>query len=647
MSLPTEYQQFVFKRTYSRWLNDEGRRESWDETVDRFKEFFSDRVPEGLEDWFESTIEGIRNTEAMPSMRAFWTAGDALNFDNICGFNCAYTVIEKPKDFAEILYILMNGTGVGFSTEKKYVNKLPKVWDIEFEDRREATTDPFAPKEDPDIVVGDSKQGWAEAFHELLKQLYKGHIPCIDYSEIRAKGEPLKTFGGRASGPQPLKDLFDFAIETFQEAKGRRLTTLEAYDLVTMTAEIVVAGGVRRSATINLSDLDDEKIATAKEGKFWEEHPHRALSNNSALYHGKPDEQTFMEEWVNLMKGGNGERGIVNRQGLKKHLDQREGVNRELDHDFGVNPCGETILRPRQFCNLTEAVVRPDDNLTDLKEKVMKATFLGMLQGTLTDYNFIDDEWAENQKEERLLGVSLTGLRDHPVIGEKSSTAKEWLTQLRILARDTAERLAKEFEVNVPTTITTVKPSGTVSQVVNSASGIHPRFSRYYIRRVRVASDDPIADLLAHEGIPYEPEVGETIEDADTLVFEFPVETPETSVRRGEKTAIEQLEYWKMVKEAWTEHNPSQTIYIKEGEWVDVAKWIYDNFEMMTGISFLPYDGGNYELAPYEVITKSEYEDRKEKTPSINWDNLAVFEKVDRTKGSQEYACTGGECSIV
>jgi len=634
--LPTNYREFIFKRSYSRWLEDEGRREEWDETVSRFRNFFASRVPIELSKEFEEAIEGLRNFESMPSMRALWTAGEALDFDNVCGYNCAYTILESPKDFAEILYILMNGTGVGFSVERQYINRLTEVPEVLAHNNFEGA----------DIVVGDSKQGWAEAFLTVLEYLYIGTIPTIDYSEIRPKGARLKTFGGRASGHEPLKDLFEFTIESFKNARGRKLNSLEVYDIVTKTAEIVMVGGVRRSATISLSNLSDDRMANAKQGEFWIHNPQRSLSNNSVAYTEKPEIERFMKEWMNLATSGTGERGIVNREGLRKHIED-QGVGRDLDHDFGVNPCGETILRPRGLCNLSEVVVRPEDTFDDLKAKVKKAVFIGMLQSTLTDFNFISDEWKENQEEERLLGVSLTGMKDHHILGQNTSQSRNFFKWLKNIARNKATRIAELMDINVPVGITVVKPSGTVSQLVNSASGIHPRHSQYYIRRVRIASGDPLCEFLRATGVPHHPEVGQDMETANTFVFEFPIKSPEASVIRGDETALEQLEYWKTVKTHWTEHNPSQTVYVKEDEWLEVGAWVYKNWDLVTGLSFLPYDGGVYKLAPYEEVDEEGYEALVDKMPDIDWEAFSRYENKDNTEGSREYACVGGACDIV
>lgn len=630
--LQTPYQEFIYKRTYSRWLEDEQRRETWSETVARYKEFFKKRVPREFEEEFEKAIDDVYNLRVMPSMRALWTAGPALERDNVAGYNCAYTVIESPRDFAEILYILMCGTGVGFSTERQYINKLPVVPDV-------------LHRVDDVIVVEDSRIGWAKAFYNLLNYLYDGEIPRIDYSRIRPKGARLKTFGGRASGPEPLKQLFDFTLNIFQNARGRKLNSLECYDIVCMTASIVIAGGVRRSATINLSNLSDQRMKHAKDGQFWIDNPQRTLSNNSVAYTEKPDITVFMEEWMNLMKSGTGERGIVNRQGLKI---QAAHIGRDCGYEFGVNPCGEVILRPRQFCNLTEVVVRPDDDLDSLLRKATSATILGVLQSTLTDFRFLSDEWKKNVEEERLLGVSLTGLRDHPILSAHSDKAKRWLASLRRQTRDVAVLWSSVLGINTPKAITSVKPSGTVSQLVDSSSGIHPRFSQYYIRRVRVASSDPLAKFLIDQGVPYYPEVGQDWNSCTTVVFEFPMKAPEGAVIRGTETAIEQLEYWKMIKEYWTDHNPSNTIYVKPDEWLEVGAWVYKNFNIVTGLTFFPYDNGVYQLAPYEEIDEETYNKLVKTMPEeIDWDRLNEYEKEDTTTGAREWACSGDKCEIV
>lgn len=629
----TPYQEFIYKRTYSRWDEELGRREDWVETVERYEMFFSERVPSFLLQDFWGAIDSVGNLEVMPSMRALWTAGTPLELENVSGYNCAYTVIESPRDFAEIMYILMCGTGVGFSVERQYINKLPEVPKYLNEGNHFITE-----------YVEDSREGWAESYLYLLTKLYEGVIPPVDYSKIRPKGSPLKTFGGRASGPEPLKQLVDFTIRTFQGAKGRKLNSLEVYDLVTMIANVVIAGGVRRSATISLSNLSDRRMAHAKDGQFWIENPHRALSNNSVAYTEKPDMTTFMEEWSNLMKSGSGERGIVNRVALKESA-KKSG--RDPNYDFGVNPCGEIILRPRQFCNLTEVVVRPSDGYQDFITKIGHATILGVLQSTLTDFNFLSEEWSKNVEEERLLGVSLTGLKDHPILSKTSEKAAKWLKEGRWHAKAVAEFWAQALDIPVPKAVTTVKPSGTVSQLVDSSSGMHPRHSEYYIRRVRVATTDPLAHFLMDAGVPWNPEVGQAEDTMTTVVFDFPVKSPEGGVLRGEETALEQLEYWKMLKENWTDHNPSQTIYVKPEEWLEVGAWVYKNFDIVGGLSFLPFDGGVYQLAPYEEITKDKYEELLRKMPVLKWYELAKYELEDNTSGSREWACSGDKCELI
>lgn len=630
-----QYQQFIFKRTYAKWKDEEGRREHWSETVDRYRSFFRERVPNvgQLPQEFERAMEAVENLEVMPSMRALWSAGKALARENVAGYNCAYTVVESPRDFAEILYILMNGTGVGFSVERQYINRLPKIPDVLNE----------APKEQQ-IVVEDSKEGWAVAYLQFLEALYDGQILHVDYSLIRPKGAPLKTFGGRASGPEPFEQLIEFTKRTFQAAKGRRLNSLEVYDIVTTIASVVIVGGVRRSATISLSNLSDPRMRHAKDGQFWIEHPNRTLSNNSVAYTEKPDMRAFMDEWMNLMQSGSGERGIVNRMGLKESAAR---VGRDDSYDFGVNPCGEIILRPRQFCNLTEVVVRPSDTFGTLVEKVKYATLLGVLQSTLTQFNFLSDEWRKNVEEERLLGVSLTGLKDHPVLSKVGPGAAMMLQELKEVAHVTARLWADALGIQTPKAVTTVKPSGTVSQLVDAASGMHPRYSDYYIRRVRVAATDPLAGFLMDAGVPWSPEVGQTIEDMSTVVFEFPVKAPQEGVRRGEESALEQLEYWQMLKTHWTDHNPSNTIYVKPEEWLEVGAWVYRNFDRVGGLSFLPYDGGVYQLAPYEAVSEERYLNLKNRMPDLDWDKLSEFEVNDNTSGSREWACAGDKCELV
>jgi len=624
------YEEYIYKSRYSRWKDEEERREKWPETLSRYKEFFVGRVPEKYKSQFHNALDLVEIKEIMPSMRALWTAGSALEQDNTAGFNCAYTVIEKPRDFAEILYILMCGTGVGFSTERQYITELPVV--------PEGLT-----KEDVTYVVEDSRQGWAEAFEFLLSCLYDGAIPVFDYSQIRPKGARLKTFGGRASGPEPLKQLFEFTIRAFQKAQGRKLNSLEAYDIVTMTASVVIAGGVRRSATINLSNLSDNRMRTAKDGQFWIDHPHRSLSNNSVAYTEQPEISVFMEEWLNLMRSGSGERGIINREALKRAAARSD---REDIEELGTNPCGEVILKPRQFCNLTEVVIRPWDSLRVLQTKVRNAVFLAVLQSTLKLYKYIGEEWLENAWSETLLGVSLTGLKDHPILSRTSEQAKVYLETLQDEAQSAAAEYAYAFDLPPATAVTTVKPSGTVSQLVDSSSGMHTRYAPYYIRRVRSAATDPLARFLAEQGVPHFPEVGETRENCRTVVFEFPIDASDSYVFRDDETAIEQLEYWLMVKQCWCDHNPSNTIFVKEDEWLEVGAWIYEHWDEIAGLSFLPYDGGVYQLAPYEEITVEEYEELALSFPYIDWSKLTEYEREDQTAGAREWACIGDKCEI-
>jgi ribonucleoside-triphosphate reductase len=637
MGFSSVYQEFIYTRTYSRWLEDQKRRETWDETVNRYRDYFLEgcrgigktAMTTAL---FMEACEAIRNLQVMPSMRALWTAGPALEVDNVAGYNCSYTVIDKPIRFAEILYILMNGTGVGFSTERQYINQLPDV--------------PTFGELGRSIIFEDSKIGWAEGYQEVIQALYWGCDVSCDYSKIRPKGSRLKTFGGRASGPEPLKDLVEFTRKTFKAAQGRKLNSLECYDIVCKIANCVVAGGVRRSATINLSNLSDMRMRHAKEGQFWLENPQRFLSNNSVAYTEKPDMRAFMEEWLSLIESRSGERGIVNRPGLTVSSPER----RKKDPEFGVNPCGEIILRPFQFCNLTEVVVRPSDDLKTLCEKVRYATILGCLQSTLTDFKFLSPEWKQNCEEERLLGVSLTGLMNHPVLQKVTPTdgewAADWLQFMKQTAIDTAKEWSEILGINMPTAITCVKPSGTVSQLVGSSSGMHAMWSPYFIRRVRVNIHDATAKLLMAKGIPCNPEVGQTWADCDTVVFDFPMKSPEGSTYRNDITAIGQLNYWKMLKQNWCEHNPSVTIYVKDNEWLEVGAWVYKNWDIVGGISFLPMDGGVYDLAPYEEITKEKYEELIKSFPTFDFTDLAKYEKEDESQGAREFACVGGACEL-
>ena len=634
--LPTSYQQYIHMSRYSRWLPEEGRRETWEETVGRYVKFWLDRELITKKEADELN-RAILNLEVMPSMRALMTAGPALERDNVAGYNCSYVAIDNPRVFDEIMYVLLCGTGVGFSAEKKYTSKLPAV-----ADELHAS--------DSVIVVPDSKIGWASSFRELISLLYAGKIPNWDLSRIRPAGAPLKTFGGRASGPDPLNDLFTFTVELFQKAAGRQLSSLECHDLVCKVAEVVVVGGVRRSALISLSDLDSDEMRTAKSGQWWVEDSQRALANNSAVYEETPNVGRFMFEWQSLYESKSGERGIFNRASANSFVPDRR---KEFGYvDWGTNPCSEIVLRSKQFCNLTEVVVRPEDSLEVLKDKVKLATILGTLQSTLTDFRYLSTQWKRNTEEERLLGVSLTGIMDHQFLNgelhmsyyEDGLSLEKFISELKDHAIEVNKEWAERLKIPQSAAITCVKPSGTVSQLVDSASGIHPRYAEYYIRTVRSDQKDPISQFLIDSGVPYEPDV---MKPNDTYVFSFPMKAPEGSVMRDDRSALEQLELWKLYQQYWCEHKPSITVYVKEHEWMDVGAWVYDNFEYISGISFLPHSDHSYKQAPYQEITKEEYEAFPK--VELDWDKFfnGGYETNDETTGSQEYACVGGACEIL
>ena len=574
--------------------------------------------------------EAILSLQVMPSMRALMTSGGALDRENIAGYNCSYIPIDSPKAFDEVLYILMNGTGVGFSVERQYADKLPTIPDQEFENT------------DDVISVADSKEGWARAFRDLISFLYTARIPKISVTKVRPAGARLKTFGGRASGPQPLVDLFDFTISKFKEARGRKLSSMECHDIVCKTGEVVVVGGVRRSALISLSNLSDQRIRGAKMGEWWNENPQRALANNSVAYTEKPDPGIFMKEWLSLYESKSGERGIFNRQSAKAKA--AENGRRDADWDFGTNPCSEIILRPNQFCNLTEVVCRSTDTMTTLVKKVKLATILGTIQSTFTNFGYLRKRWQNNTEEERLLGVSLTGIMDSVELNTIDGLA----TRLEVLkqhAIDTNKELAKKLGIPQSTAITCVKPSGTVSQLVDSASGIHARHNPYYIRTVRGDNKDPLTEFMKASGIPNEPDY---LKPEHQTVFSFPMMAPKGSVCRKDMTAIEQLEIWKVYAKHWCEHKPSVTISVKEDEWIPVGAWCWENFEHVSGISFLPFSDHTYQQAPYQDIDEKTYKKlAKEMPTNINWNKLQDFEKEDNTKGSQELACTAGVCELV
>ena len=629
--LPTEYQSFIHMSRYSRWIADENRRESWSETVSRLISFFRENV-EGIDEksW-EDMEEAILSLEVMPSMRALMTAGKALERENIAGYNCSYIPIDNPKAFDEVLYILMNGTGVGFSVERQYSDRLPTIPDVEFEHTEDV------------VSVVDSKEGWAKAFRDLISYLYTGRVPKVDVNKVRPAGTRLKTFGGRASGPQPLVDLFDFTITKFKGARGRKLSSMECHDIVCKTGEVVVVGGVRRSALISLSNLSDQRIRSAKTGEWWSTNPERALANNSVAYTEKPDAGIFMKEWLSLYESKSGERGMFNRASAQAKA--AENGRRDASWDFGTNPCSEIILRPNQFCNLTEVVVRSTDSVASLTRKIQIATLLGTIQSTFTNFGYLRKRWQNNTEEERLLGVSLTGIMDSPLMNGKEGGLEKRLQTLRGIAVEANKYWAERFGINQSTAITCVKPSGTVSQLVDSASGIHARHNPYYIRTVRGDNKDPLTEFMIASGIPNEPDV---MKPEHTTVFSFPMKAPKGSVCRNDMTAIEQLELWKTYAQHWCEHKPSVTISVKEEEWVPVGAWCWENFSHLSGVSFLPFSDHTYQQAPYQDIDKATYEKLVKKMPtSISWQKLQDYEKEDSTKGSQELACTAGVCELV
>ncbi len=633
--LPTTYQQFIHKSRYARWLDSEQRREDWDETVDRYVNFMVNQV-RGKHNYelpkkdVEEIREAILNLEVMPSMRAMMTSGPALARDNISGYNCSYIPVDSPRSFDECMYILMCGTGVGFSVERENVDKLPVVSDAMHET-------------DTVIKVGDSKPGWAKSLRELIALLYAGQIPTWDMSQVRAAGERLKTMGGRASGPQPLDDLFRFTVETFKKAQGRRLFPIECHDLMCKIGEIVVVGGVRRSALISLSNLNDDQMAHAKSGQWWENEGQRALANNSVAYKGKPEIGTFMREWVALYESKSGERGMFNREAADKQVAQNG--RRETGHMWGTNPCSEIILRPYQFCNLSEVMVRETDDLVSLKRKVRLATILGTLQSTLTDFKYLRSVWKKNTEEERLLGVSLTGIMDHAVLS-KNVDSKRWLQEMREEAVKTNDKYANMLGIPVSAAITCVKPSGTVSQLTDTASGIHARHNDYYIRTVRGDNKDPLTQFMIEAGVPHERCV---MKPDSTTVFSFAMKSPSNAVTRTQMSAVEQLELWKTYALHWCEHKPSVTISVKEDEWMDVGAWVYENFDVASGVSFLPHSDHTYQQAPYQDIEKEDYLEWQQtyKGVKLDWNQLSLFEKEDNTSGSRELACTAGVCEVV
>jgi len=631
----TPQQEYIAKSKYARYLDKEQRRESWGETVKRYfnfaEEHITEKHPQALNKWLETVptlMSDVHTLRTMPSMRLLMTAGEAVKRNNIAAYNCHYGAIDKVRKFSDMLLILLHGTGSGFSCERQMITKLPMIPEN-------------IAKTDDVIVVKDSKEGWANAFSILLRYLYQGAVPKVDYSKVRPKGARLKTFGGRASGPEPLKRLFDFVSNIFLGAAGRKLTSLEVHDICCLIADIVVVGGVRRSALISLSNLSDQRMRDAKEGQWWIANVQRGLANNSAVYTERPEIEIFMAEWLSLIKSKSGERGIFNREAAKKQA-TRWG-RRSPDYEYGCNPCSEILLRSNQMCNLTEAVVRAEDTLESLMEKITVATIMGVYQSTLTDFKGVDQELQRNCEEERLLGVSMTGVMDHPILNNVNETAIDWLETLRDHARAIATEWAGYFGVNVSVAITCNKPSGTVAQLVNAGTGgLHPRFGEYYIRTYRQDNKDPLTQFLKDQGIAWEPSL--TKPDTETI-FSFVVKSPAGAVMRDDRTAIQQLEHWLMFQRHWCEHKPSVTIYVKDHEWLEAGAWVYKHFDEVCGVSFLPHNNGTYRQAPFQEITREEYTEFLAKYPgTINWNQF--IELDDQTEGSQEMACVAGLCTV-
>lgn len=640
-ALPTPLQEYVHKSRYARWIDSQNRRENWDETVKRYVDYFSAKFPHYPT---QQVYDSILSLKTMPSMRALMTAGPALERDPMAGFNCTFVAVDDVRAFDEILYVLMCGSGVGFSVERQFIAKLPIVGAkaVIRSGRLEIETVDHLTPNNHVIVVKDSKGGWATAFKELLAHLYAGYIPSWDVSGVRPAGAKLKVFGGRASGPQPLVDLFKFAVETFKGAAGRKLTSIECHDLVCKVADIVVVGGVRRSALISLSNLSDDRMRSAKNGQWWAVEPQRALANNSAAYTERPSMELFMKEWLSLIESKSGERGIFNRQAaINKAI---ESGRRDPSKIVGVNPCAEITLRSCGVCNLSEVVIRKDDTIEDLIEKVQTATIIGTYQSMLTNFRYVRDIWKQNQEEERLLGVSLTGIMDHPVLSQAGEEAEFWLKCMKVAAIETNKEWAAKLGINQSVAITTVKPSGTVSQLVDSASGIHPRYSEFYIRTVRADKKDPLAKLMREQGFPVE---DCAMKPDSTDIFSFPVQGPSHAVFRNDRSALEQLEHYLMVQTNWSEHNVSITVYVKDHEWMGVGDWVYQNFDKLAGVSFLPHSDHSYKQAPYQECTKEEYEALLARMPAFDWTALALFEQDDSTVNTKELACTAGQCEIL
>ncbi len=635
--LPNDYQNFIALSRYARWLPEKNRRETWEETVARYFNFMGEHLKENTEYELDATTRkklehAVLNLDIMPSMRALMTAGPALARNHIAGYNCAYLSVDHPKAFDECLYILIHGTGVGFSVERQHINKLPEV-----------------PEElidvDDTIVVQDSKEGWQSAFRKLITYLYNGEMPKWDFSKVRPKGARLSTFGGRASGPEPLLDLFNFCTVLFKEATGRKLTSYECHRIMCKIAEVVVVGGVRRSALISLSNLTDERMRSAKTGQWWIDTPEMALSNNSVCYTEKPDMGIFMKEWLSLYESKSGERGIFNREAAIKQVITTG--RRDTEHDFGCNPCSEIILRDGQFCNLTEVVVRATDDSKDILNKVKLATILGTFQASLTNIKRLRPKWVSNTQEEALLGVSLTGIMDNSFMSGSTDRGDlpKFLRELRKKTVDTNKNWSGKLGISQATATTAIKPSGTVSQLVDSASGIHTRHNDYYFRRVRADAKDPIAKLMEDQGIPCEADV---MKPDSVKVFTFPMKAPNNAILRNDRDAIEQLDLWLMYQRHYCEHKPSVTISVKEHEWMGVGAWVYKHFDEVSGVSFLPHSDHSYQQAPYEDCTKEQYNELAKKMPkSVDWDLISKYELEDTTTSNKELACTAGVCELV
>ena len=634
--LPTPYQSFIHLSRYSRWMPEKNRRETWEETVARYFNFFEKHLETKCGYKVEKSVRNeleaaVLNLEVMPSMRALMTAGEALERDHVAGYNCAFVALNRLRAFDEILYVLMCGTGFGFSVERQFVDKLPTIAE-EFSES------------DTVIVVEDSKIGWAKAYKELMSLLVGGQIPKWDVSKVRAAGARLKTFGGRASGPRPLEDLFRFCVETFKRAAGRKLTSIEVHDIVCKIAEIVVVGGVRRSALISLSDLNDERMRDAKTGAWWDANGQRALANNSAVYKERPEVGTFMKEWLSLYNSKSGERGIFNRDAAKRTV-AKLGDRRDSNYEFGTNPCSEIILRDREFCNLSEVVVRREDTPETLKRKVKLAAILGTWQASLVDFRYLSSEWRKNCTEEALLGVSLTGILDNPMMRGQGANLNVLLETLKNDAVAVNAKWATKLGINPAAAITCVKPSGTVSQLTDAASGIHARHNPYYIRTVRADRKDPLCQFMVDKGFPHEPCA---MKPDSVMVFSFPMKSPDGCITRNDMTAVEHLDLWLTYQNHWCEHKPSITVTVKEHEWVEVGAWVYKHLDAVSGISFLPHSDHSYKQAPYQDCTKEEYEKALAAMPKdVDWTELRRYEKEDNTAGTQTYACSANSCEIV